>query len=139
MDLTGYNLSVWGTPKGNKFLQKHLPQIPIVVKDDKIVGENVYDGTGYGLLISWVNPFNPEKVMAVYTGQNPADLVDFNKIMNGSGNYHIFKNSLPSSKAILAETDRSGRPSSTISVYLGSSNSRMPKHFTYRFNRNAIG
>lgn len=92
MDLTGYNLSVWGTPKGNKFLQKHLPQIPIVVDDDKIVGESVYEGTGYGLLIGWVNPFNPEKVMAVYTGQNPADLIDFNKIMNGSGNYHIFKN-----------------------------------------------
>lgn len=33
-------------------------------------------------------------MMAVYTGQNPADLVDFNKIRNGGGNYHVFKNSI---------------------------------------------
>jgi hypothetical protein len=30
--------------------------------------------------------------MAVYTGQNPADIVDFNQVMNGGGNYHIIKN-----------------------------------------------
>jgi hypothetical protein len=92
MDLTNYNLSVWGTPGGNKFLQKYLPQIPIIVDKDKVIGETVYQGTGYGVLIGWVNPFNTEKVMAIYTGQNPANLVDFNRIMNGSGNYHIFKN-----------------------------------------------
>lgn len=92
MDLADYNLSVWGTPSGNKFLQKHLSQIPVVVHDDKIIGESVYEGTGYGLLIGWVNPFNPQNVMAIYTGQNPADLIDFNRIMNGGGNYHIFKN-----------------------------------------------
>lgn len=92
MDLSKYNLSVWGTPEGNLFLKKHMGQVPILVLEDKVIAENVYNGNGYGVLIGWVNPFNRQKMMAIYTGQNPADVVDFNRIMNGGGNYHIFKN-----------------------------------------------
>jgi len=92
MDLSSYNLLVWGTPEGNRFLQKYLGQIPLLIEKDKIIGENVFEGRGYGVLIGWVNPANPKNVMAVYTGQNPDDLVDFNKMMNGGGNYHIFRN-----------------------------------------------
>jgi hypothetical protein len=92
MDLSEYNLSVWGTIKGNKFLQKYMPEIPLLVEDDKIIAENIYEGTGYGVLIGWVNPTNNRNVMAVYTAQNPANLVDFNQIMNGGGNYHVFRN-----------------------------------------------
>lgn len=77
MDLSNYNLSVWGTPEGNLFLKKHMVQIPILIQKDKVIAENVYNGNGYGILIGWVNPFNKQKMMAVYTGQNPSDLVDF--------------------------------------------------------------
>ncbi|WP_419699792.1 DUF4932 domain-containing protein [Mucilaginibacter sp. NFX135] len=94
MDLSGYNLSVWGTPKGNKFLQKYFDQIPLLIEDNRIIGENIYEGTGYGILIGWVNPLNKDKVMAIYTGQSPADVVDFDNIPNGSGNYHIFNNKI---------------------------------------------
>ncbi|WP_288879078.1 DUF4932 domain-containing protein [Pedobacter panaciterrae] len=92
MDLTGYNLSVWGSVKGNKFLEKYMPQIPLHVGDEKVIAENIYAGKGYGILIGWVNPVNPQNMMAVYTGQSPADVVDFNQIINGSGSYHIFQN-----------------------------------------------
>ena len=94
MDLSGYNLSVWGTLKGNKFLQKYFEQIPLRIEDNRVIGENIYEGTGYGILIGWVNPLNKEKVMAIYTGQSPADVIDFNTIPNGSGNYHIFNNKI---------------------------------------------
>ncbi|MCX2480247.1 DUF4932 domain-containing protein [Pedobacter sp. MC2016-15] len=92
MNLTNYNLSVWGTPHGNKFLQKYIRQIPLLIEDKKVIAENIYQGTGYGILMAWVNPLNTEKVMAIYTGQNPADVIDFNQIPNGAGNYHIFNN-----------------------------------------------
>jgi len=92
MDISSYNLSVWGSPSGNKFLQKYIEQIPIKITEDKVIGETVIKGDGYGVLLGWTNPVNPENVMAVYTGQNPGNIVDFNRIMNGSGNYHIFKN-----------------------------------------------
>lgn len=94
MDVSGYNLSVWGTVKGNKFLQKYFEQIPLLIEDDRVIGENIYQGTGYVILIGWVNPLNREKVMAIYTGQSPLDIVDFNEIPNGSGNYHIFNNKI---------------------------------------------
>lgn len=92
MDLSSYNLSVWGTPWGNKFLKKYMPQIPVRITAEQVVAENTYSGSGYGVLIGWVNPANPQNTMAVYTGQSPADAVDFNQIMNGGGNYHIFRN-----------------------------------------------
>lgn len=69
-----------------------MPQIPIRITGEQVIAENIYSGSGYGVLIGWVNPANPQNTMAVYTGQSPADAVDFNKIMNGSGNYHIFRN-----------------------------------------------
>lgn len=94
MDLSGYHLSVWGTPKGNKFLHKYFGEIPLLIEDKRVIGEYVYEGTGYGILIGWVNPLNKDKVMAIYTGQSPADVVDFNEIPNGSGNYHIFNNKI---------------------------------------------
>lgn len=94
MDLSGYNLSVWGTPKGNKFLQKYFGEIPLLIDDKRIIGEQRYEGSGYGILIGWVNPLNWEKIMAIYTGQNPVDIVDFNEIPNGAGNYHIFNNKI---------------------------------------------
>jgi hypothetical protein len=94
MDLSSYNLSVWGTPNGNKFLKKYLGEIPLLIEDRQVIGEYIYDGTGYGILIGWVNPLNKEKVMAIYTGQSPVDMIDFNEIPNGSGNYHIFNNKI---------------------------------------------
>ena len=94
MDLSGYNLSVWGTPKGNKFLGKYFKQIPLLVENDRVIGEKIYEGTGYGILIGWVNPLNKEKTMAIYTGQSPIDVIDFNEIPNGAGNYHIFNNKI---------------------------------------------
>ncbi|TDS14962.1 uncharacterized protein DUF4932 [Sphingobacterium paludis] len=92
MDLSTYHLSVWGTPAGNLFLQKYLREIPVLIKEDKVVAENEYLGTGYGMLISWVNPLNEKNTMAIYTAQDPQSLVDFNRIMHGAGNYHIFNN-----------------------------------------------
>lgn len=92
MDLSPYNLYVWGTPKGNKFLQKYLSEVPLLIKDNEIVGEKIFEGTGYGVLIGWVSPFNNKNIMAVCTGQNPANMVGFNGIIHGWGNYHIFRN-----------------------------------------------
>ena len=92
MDLSDYNLSVWGTPKGNKFLQKYFREIPLLIEDTRVIAENIYEGTGYGILIGWVNPLNKDKTMAIYTGQSPYDVIDFNTIPNGAGNYHIFNN-----------------------------------------------
>jgi hypothetical protein len=92
MDVSAYNLFVWGTPSGNLFLEKHLPQLPLRVEPGAILAENEYVGTGYGVLAAWVNPYNNKNMMTIYTGQNPGNLVGVNGIMHGGDNYHIFRN-----------------------------------------------
>ncbi len=44
MDLSSYNLSVWGTPRGNKFLEKYMSQIPLRITGEQVVAENIYSG-----------------------------------------------------------------------------------------------
>ncbi|PIQ20234.1 MAG: DUF4932 domain-containing protein [Cytophagales bacterium CG18_big_fil_WC_8_21_14_2_50_42_9] len=92
MDVSGYNLFVWGTPTGNQFLQKHLSELPLIIKPDAIIAENEFKGTGYAILTAWVNPHNKNNIMTIYTAQNPDNLVNFNRVMNGGANYHIIRN-----------------------------------------------
>jgi hypothetical protein len=92
MDVSGYNLFVWGTPSGNLFLQHHLDQLPLRIMPDAVIAENEYKGTGYSVLTAWVNPYNKNNMMTIYTAQNPDNLVNFNRVMNGGSNYHIFRN-----------------------------------------------
>jgi len=92
MDVSGYNLFVWGTPSGNLFLQKHIMKLPFRVQPNAILAENEYKGTDYGVLAGWVNPYNNKHVMTIYTAQNPGNLVNVNSLMHGGDNYHIFRN-----------------------------------------------
>jgi hypothetical protein len=41
--------------------------------------------------------------MAIYTGQSPVDMIDFNEIPNGSGNYHIINNKITIKQSILGD------------------------------------
>jgi hypothetical protein len=38
MDLSKYNLTIWGTPTGNKFLQKYFGEIPLLIEDKRVIG-----------------------------------------------------------------------------------------------------
>ncbi|ADB42925.1 DUF4932 domain-containing protein [Spirosoma linguale] len=91
MDLSAYNLFVVGTPWGNRYLQKVLPQIPINLTTDGIIVGKKYEGQGYAFLTSWVNPSNPQQVMTIYTAQKPDDLVNFATIPRGGSHYHLVK------------------------------------------------
>lgn len=92
MDVSGYNLFVWGTPSGNLFLKKHISQLPLVIKSDRVIASSEYIGSGYAVLTAWVNPYNKENIMIIHTAQNPNNLVNFNGVAHGGANYHIVKN-----------------------------------------------
>ena len=94
MDLSKYHLFVVGTPWGNRFLQQVLPQLPIRLTAREVVIEKKYEGTGYLFMSGWVNPYNVSNIMAIYTAQDPADLVNFAFIPRGSTHYHIAKGSI---------------------------------------------
>lgn len=73
-------------------MSKILPQLPVQITEDGILGEKKYEGKGYALLAGWVNPYNIKKVMTVMTALNPDDLLNFNGTPFGFSNYHIMKN-----------------------------------------------
>lgn len=91
-DLSLYNLFIVGTPAGNSVMQKVLPQLPIQLNENGVIGEKKYDGKGYVLMSGWVNPNNTQKVMTVITALNPDDMLNFNRAPFGGSNYHIMKN-----------------------------------------------
>jgi hypothetical protein len=91
-DLSLYNLFIVGTPAGNSVLQKVLPQLPIQLDENGIIGEKKYDGKGYMLMSGWINPINTQKVMTIITALHPGDMLNFNRAPFGGSNYHIMKN-----------------------------------------------
>ena len=91
MDLSGYHLFVVGTPWGNRFLQRVMPQLPVRITAKEVIAGKKYEGTGYTFMSGWVNPGNPGKIMAIYTAQDPDDLVNFTWIPRGSTHYHLTK------------------------------------------------
>lgn len=91
-DLSLYNLFIVGTPSGNAVMEKVLPQLPVQLSEQGVIGEKMYAGKGYALLAGWVNPWNTQKVMTVITALHPDDLLNFNHAPFGGSNYHILKN-----------------------------------------------
>jgi hypothetical protein len=91
-DLSQYNLFLIGTPSGNSVIANVLPQLPIQISGNGIIGEKKYDGKGFMLMAGWVNPYNTKKIMTLITALNPDDMVNFNRAPFGGSNYHIMKN-----------------------------------------------
>ncbi|MBN2410593.1 DUF4932 domain-containing protein [candidate division KSB1 bacterium] len=92
MDLSGYNLFAIGTPWGNKFIEKYMTLLPVKITRQGLVAHNVYEGNGYAFITGWINPFNADNIMVIYTAQNPDDLVNFTWIPRGGTDYQIVKN-----------------------------------------------
>ena len=91
MDLSSYNLFVIGTPWGNRFLNKVMKDIPIKISLTEVIAGKKYEGTGYVWMSGWVNPFNVNNIMVVYTAQDPGSLVNFTGIPRGGTHYQLVK------------------------------------------------
>jgi len=92
LDLSKHDIIVFGTPKGNLFLDKYLDQIPLVMSRDKVITNRVYKGDDYQLITGWINPLNKNRKMTIYTAQNVEGVININQIPHGGSNYVIGKN-----------------------------------------------
>ena len=91
MDVSNYDIIIFGTPNSNLFLKKYIEQIPVFIGSNKIVADKEYIGDDFQMLISWVNPQNENRHMSIYTAQKTQDIININTIMP-SINYTIAKN-----------------------------------------------
>lgn len=91
MDLSPYHLFVIGTSQGNRLLTQVLRQLPVVIAGSEMIVGKKYSGNGYVFMSGWVNPFNPQNVMVIYTAQDPENLINFAQIPRGGTHFHLTK------------------------------------------------
>ena len=89
MDLSNYDIVLFGTPSGNSFLKNHISDLPIAIDSEKIVTNEITKGTNLQLVTSWVNPYNVDKSLVIYTAQQTKDIQRFNYSMH-KDQYHYW-------------------------------------------------
>ena len=92
MDITKHDLIVFGTPSGNTFLEKYLPDMPFVINDTQLVADKVYSGIQYQLIAGWVNPLNVKRKMTIYTAQNVQLMNSISSVSLANDHYIIANN-----------------------------------------------
>ncbi|WP_298538667.1 DUF4932 domain-containing protein [uncultured Aquimarina sp.] len=88
-DLSNSDIVLFGTPSGNLMLQKHLSNLPVVIKENFIITNRQIKAKDLQLVTSWVNPYNPKKTMSIYTAQQVEHIVNFN-FSPSKDNFHYW-------------------------------------------------
>ncbi len=88
-DLSSKNIIVYGTHTGNLWLSKYFKELPIEVKPDKIIADKEYQGNELRLITVWMNPFNSDKSLCIYTAQQDKDISGINSVLHGYSQYLI--------------------------------------------------
>ncbi len=88
-DLSSNSLIVYGSPTGNLWLAKHLPQLPVRIEAERILADAEYQGTNLRFITAWPNPQNPKKGVVMYTAQRAEDVLDINAVFHGPTDYVV--------------------------------------------------
>lgn len=91
MDLSKYNVIVYGTMEGNKLLSKYKEEFPFKIKDKSIIIEGEeYSGEKIQFITAVKNPQNSKKSFIIYTSDNEDNILHINEIYHGSSAYHLY-------------------------------------------------
>ncbi|NNF18843.1 MAG: DUF4932 domain-containing protein, partial [Flavobacteriaceae bacterium] len=77
LDLKGHDLVILGTPAGNMLLNSFKDLLPVLVRPEGIYTNKLILGTDLQLVLSWFNPFDEDKAVIIYTGQQVQNIRDF--------------------------------------------------------------
>ncbi len=77
LDLSQHDLLVVGTVQGNLFLQKHIKDIPLIIKDDYLIAKEKLLGSEFQFTLTWLNPDDPKRLMWVLSAQKPENIKEF--------------------------------------------------------------
>jgi hypothetical protein len=94
MDLSANSIVVYGTAKGNLWLARLMPKLPVRVEPDRIVANGSYYGTDLRFISAWPNPQNHSKGVAIYTAQQTRDIIGINGVFHGPTDYVIARDTL---------------------------------------------
>ena len=88
-DLSSNLVIAYGTHSGNRWLARHIDELPVRIEADQIVADKAYEGTNLRFITAWPNPDNPERPVVIYTAQRAKDIVKINAVFHGPTNYVV--------------------------------------------------
>jgi hypothetical protein len=91
MDLSIYNIIIYGTIDNNIFLSKIMKNIPIKILNNKIISDCVDYGFDLRAIFCWSNPYNIDKSIIIYTAQQEKDIININDIKENQTQFIIAK------------------------------------------------
>lgn len=87
------DLIVFGTIESSLILAKQ--NFPFIIKSDKIVLDKEIADSNLQMLISWINPYNQQRAMRIFTAQNDSDLIGIHGVVVGDDNFVLMKKNSP--------------------------------------------
>ncbi len=89
MDLSQSVVSVYGTPRGNLWLARYLPALPVVIEPNSITADRPYKGSNLRFISAWPHPQNCRLGMVIYTSQRAEDLLGVNSVHHGPTDFLV--------------------------------------------------
>jgi hypothetical protein len=89
INLSKHDLMVFGTTKGNLFLNKVITELPITVTTGGVIADRYYEGKDVVFISSWLHPKSSERNMDLYIALSPENLINIDRVPRGGTHYHI--------------------------------------------------
>jgi hypothetical protein len=86
-DLSQSCVAVYGTPRGNLWLARHIAALPVAIEPDGIVTDRRCEGSNLRFISAWPHPQNPKLGMVIYTAQRAEDIIGINTVTHGMTDY----------------------------------------------------
>lgn len=91
MDLSKYNVLIYGTIEGNKLLSKYKDEFPFTMKDNSIaINGKEYSGEKIQFITVVKNLQNPKKSFIIYTSNKEDNILNINDNFHGPSAYHLY-------------------------------------------------
>lgn len=91
MDLSKYNVIVYGTMDGNKLLSKYKETFPFKLDKNTItIGDKEFKGDKIQFMTAVKNPQNPKMSFIIYTSNKDKNVIGINRKFHGYSGYHLF-------------------------------------------------
>ncbi|ADL08931.1 hypothetical protein [Thermosediminibacter oceani] len=89
MDLSDYNIIVYGTIDGNLWLSKYKSEFPFRIESGRIIADTEYSGKHLRFISALPNPQNHDRALIIYTALKAEDVLNINELFHGPTDYVI--------------------------------------------------
>ncbi|MFC1766724.1 hypothetical protein ACFL6U_32195, partial [Planctomycetota bacterium] len=99
LNLSRFDLIVYGTPAGNRWLATHVPNLVQIVEPNRINAQSLHTGKRLRFITLQPHPFSRQHSLLIYTSGSAEEIPGINRISHGSTDYVIARD------AVVVEAD----------------------------------